>query len=181
MRIFLVLLTIFLNFLSSYSSAESYVRPVKKLSLPDKVGSVFDIQQYATKVLPPVLQKNETSDSLVTKIADNSIALYWEKSPLRQTAVGQVADAAEKKMKLEVDIKDQLNTDHKFSFKILAMQTLAKIEYSGWVKAALNYDLRGSKTEAEIIESISDRQDIVLSQSKTSDDVHSKISLRWLW
>lgn len=182
-KTFLIFLCLTVCFvcLSSHSWAEDYVRPVKKLEMPPKKESVFDVQHFSTKILPTALTPGETSDSFVTKVADNSLALYWEESPLRQTSVGRVAESAEKKMKLEVDIKDQENTDHKFSFKVLAIQTLAKFEYTGWVKAAFNYDFKAAKTEAEIIESISKNQDLVLSQSKTSDDTSSKVSLRWQW
>lgn len=181
LKTFLMNLIIITGCISSHCWAQTYVRPTKKLVMPEKKESTFDVQYFSNKVLPPALASDETSDSLITKIADNSIALYWQESPLRNTSVGRAAETAEKKMKVEVDLKDQNNIDHKFSFKVLALQTLAKIEYSGWVKAAFNYDLRTAATEAEIIESLSGAKDLVLSQSTTNTESNSKISLRWNW
>ncbi|MFN3696153.1 MAG: hypothetical protein ACK4VO_01835 [Pseudobdellovibrio sp.] len=166
---------------NSWADVQDYIRPTKPLIMPTKKESVYDLQDLSLKLLPPKLDAGESSDSFMTKVADNGLALYWERSPLRQTSMGRAAEKVEKKMKVEVDLKDQNNNDHKFSFKLLAIQTLAKVEYVGWVKAALNYDFKSSKTEAEIIESISQTQDIVLSQTKSADDQSSKLSFRLKW
>ena len=165
----------------SWADVQDYVRPTNPLVLPTKKESTYDLQHLSVKLLPPKLDAGETSSSLMTKVADNGLALYWEESPLRQTSMGRAAEKVEKKMKVEVDLKDQDNNDHKFCFKVLAIQTLAKIEYTGWVKAAFNYDFKNAKTEAEIIESISQNQDVVLSQTQSVDDQSSKLSFRIKW
>ena len=61
------------------------------------------------------------------------------------------------------------------------MQALAKIEYKGWVRAGLNYDAKAAKTEAEVLESISENKEFVVSQSVTASENKSQVSLRWNW
>jgi hypothetical protein len=72
-------------------------------------------------------------------------------------------------------------TEHKITVKLLAMQALAKVEYKGWVRAGLNYDAKAAKTEAELLEALSENKDLVVSQSFTATENKSQVSLRWNW
>ena len=72
-------------------------------------------------------------------------------------------------------------TEHKFSFKVLAAQALAKIEYIGWVKAALKYDAKSANAQAELMENLSNNKDLVISHSVGNSESKSQLSLRWNW
>ena len=90
---------------------------------------------------------------------------------------------AEKKMQAEVNLgaTGPEKTEHKFSFKVLAAQALAKIEYIGWVKAALKYDLKSANAEAELMENLANNKDLIISHSVSSAESKSQLSLRWNW
>ena len=114
---------------------------------------------------------------------DNTLSFWWERSPAKNTSLGQVAEKVDKNLKTEMSLgrsADQ-KTEHKLSIKLLAMQALAKLEYKGWVRAGLNYDARAAKTEAEILEALSPNKDLVVSQSFTAAENKSQVSLRWNW
>lgn len=168
--------------LCSFAQAQYVnVKKTHKLVLPNDVHqeSIFDV--INTEILPDQITAGETEGQIFTKMADKSISYYWKVTPLRQTAVGRAAETVEKNMKVEGGFKDTQNVEHKFSFKILAVQALAKIEYKGWIKAAFNYDAKSEQTKAEIIESISNNNEIVISHAVQNSFNQSELSMRWNW
>ncbi|AZZ37940.1 hypothetical protein CIK05_14390 [Bdellovibrio sp. qaytius] len=167
--------------LGSLASAEVNIAETKRLELPAKVGAESLTETFGTEVLPNKLAADETSQTFLSKVADNSLNLYWKHSPLRYTTAGQAVETAEKKLNVEASYKDDSNIDHHFNFKVLAMQALAKIQYTGWVNAALNYDLKAARAAAEVTEALSDKSDIVLSHEVSKYDHKSGVSLKWKW
>jgi len=159
------------------------LKKTKRLIMPVDVSEPVLSAETSQRLLPKTIEQNESGRSVISKIADNSFGVWWETTPMRYTSVGQAADKAEKKMKTEVSFNDntEAKTEHKITFKVLAMQTLAKIEYTGWIRAALNYDAKASKSEAEVVERIFDKQDIVISHAVTPLESRSQLSLRFDW
>lgn len=149
--------------------------------MPTDVSEPLMTSETSQRILPKAIEANESGNSVISKMADNSFGVWWESTPMRRTAIGQAADKAEKKMKAEVAFKDGSKTEHKITFKVLAMQALAKIEYKGWVQAAVNYDAKASKTEAEVSEKIFTKQDLVLSHAVTPTENKSQVSWRFDW
>jgi hypothetical protein len=96
--------------------------------------------------------------------------------------LGNAADQLQNKMKAEVNLGSTDNkTEHKLSIKLLAMQALAKLEYKGWIKAAINYNAKAKTAEAEVLENLSNNKDLIISHSVTSTESKSQLSLRWNW
>jgi hypothetical protein len=139
--------------------------------------------QFSERVLPKSLTAADSSQSVVSKIIDNSLAYWWDNSELKNTSMGQVAETVQNKMKAEIDFgtSGEKKTDHKLSLKLLAMQALAKIEYKGWFKGAINYDVKAAAAQAEILENLSNNKDLVISHSITASENKSQLSLRWNW
>ena len=168
--------------LGSFAQAQYVnVKKTKKLMLPSDVQQESILNVISTEILPTNIAAGESESQIFMKMADKGISYYWKVTPLRQTSIGRAAEAVEENMKVEAGFKDTQNVEHKFNFKILAMQALAKIEYSGWVKAAFNYDAKSEQTKAEIIEAISNNSDIVISHAVQSTENQSELSMRWNW
>ena len=182
LRIILTALTILsVSGIGSLASAKVNIEHTKRLVLPAKVGAESISDTFATEILPNKLAADETSESFLSKVADNSLTLYWKHSPLRHSPAGKAVETAEKKLNVEASYKDENNIDHKINFKVLAMQALAKIQYTGWVNAALNYDLKAARAAAEVSEALSEKSDIVLSHEVSKLDQKSGVSLKWKW
>ena len=153
-----------------------------QLVMPVDITTPMISAETSEKIQPKSLVANESAESIISKIADNSLSLWWETSPVRNTQVGRAAEKVEKNLKTEVSFKDKASrTEHRISFKVLAMQALAKLEYKGWVNAAINYDARAEKTEAEVSEKIFKKQDLVLSHAITKQENKSQVAWRWSW
>ncbi len=178
-------LTLFTMFsvlsLGSLASAKVNVANTKKLVLPAKAGAESLSDVFAGEILPERISADETSQSFLTKVADNSLSLYWKHSPLRHSTAGKAVESAEKKLNVEASFKDENQVDHRFNFKVLAIQALAKIQYTGWVNAALNYDLKAARAAAEVSEALSDKNDLVLSHEMSNHEQKSAVSLKWKW
>lgn len=153
----------------------------QKLELPPKTGDDSMTEMLTAEILPERIAADETSSSFLTKMADNSLALYWRNSPLRYSAAGKAVEKAEKKLNLETVYQDTHQVSHRFNFKVLAIQALAKIQYTGWVNAALNYDLKAARAAAEVTEALSDRNDLVLRHEVSNTEQKSAVSLQWKW
>lgn len=163
------------------ASAKVDIQKTKRLYMPDKKEDVLISEAFTLKVQPKQIAPDESSKKVLSKMVDNSLSYYWENSQLRYSPVGKTAEAVEKKVNLEANYKDENNIEHKVSFKVLAMQALAKIEYKGWVNAFLNYDMKSARAEAALVEALSSKNDLVLSHAVTHSEQKSELSLRWKW
>lgn len=164
--------------LSLTAQARVDVKKTKRLILPNDPSEPLLSAENSKRILPKNVETGETGNSVISEMIDNSFSLWWEKSPVKNSAVGKVADTVDKKLKTEVNLGKSADqkTEHKISVKVLAMQALAKLEYKGWVRAGVNYDARAAKTQAEVLENISANQDLRLSHSMSSDENMSQVS-----
>lgn len=172
-----------LVFISSWSFAsDRQPKSMPVLVMPNAQNDTT-AAEFSERVLPKTMATTDSSRSVVTKILDNTLAYWWDNSEMKNTSVGQAAEAVQNKMKAEVDLgsSGQSKVGHKLSLKVLAMQALAKLEYKGWFKGALNYDAKAQAAEAEILENLSNNKDLVISHSVTSNENKSQLSLRWNW
>lgn len=181
MKRLLVTLTICL--LAGPSSfAKATVTNTKRLYLPEltsEESAVANVSNHITNSLTEA----DSSRSVVSKIIDSSLTYWWENSGIKDTSMGKAATQVESKMRADVSLGSTgaEKTEHKFSFRVLAAQALAKIEYIGWVKAALKFDAKNSQASAEVFENLSNNKDLVISQSVSSAESKSQVSLRWNW
>lgn len=180
-RFYTLILLILTTSLGAFARVD--VKKTKKLSLPKDISEPVLSSETAKKIQPNKIEKDESSQSVLSKMFDNTVSFLWEHSDVKKTSLGAAADKLDKNLKTEMNLGKSKNskTEHKVSVKLLAMQALAKIEYKGWVRAGLNYDARAAKTEAELVEDISTNKDLVLSHSVTSQENKSQMSFRWNW
>lgn len=171
----------------SLASARVNSKKMKHLVMPeavsnDEVAEGSLSETISDKILPKNMTSVDNSQSVVSKIVDNSLMYWWDNSSLKRSAAGRAVTTIEKKMKAEVDLgSSDSEVDHKLSFRVLAAQALAKLEYTGWFKAALNYDARSSTAEAEVLENLQNNKDLVITHSVTRGENKSQLSLRWNW
>lgn len=173
---------------ASEINAESYgkvgfvdIQNTRKLNMPYmKDVSIVSIE-FLNRIQPKSVDKNETGNQVLSKMIDRSLSYWWATTPLRKTSLGRAAETIEEKAQIKAELQDSNNVKHRFDFKVMLSQALAKIEYSGWIKAAISYDAKSSIAEAQIIQNIDHSKDIVLSHLMGSDENLSRLSLRVDW
>lgn len=173
-------ISILLLFACQPAWSQMQLNKTQNLIMPADVSTPFMSAETSQKIQPRAVANGASASAIVSEIADNSFSLWWDTSPIRDTQVGRAAEKVEKSMKTEVSYKAN-RVEHKISFKVLAMQALAKLEYKGWVNAAINYDARTAKTEAEVSEKISAKQDLVVSHAFMPTGNKSQVAWRWNW
>lgn len=141
-----------------------------------------DLAHLSQAILPKAIDPNDSSRAVINKIVDNSLSYWYNNSEFKNTSVGRAATQVEKKMRADMNLGVDTNKiQHKLSFRVLAAQALAKLEYVGWFKASLNYDAKSAKAEAEIFENLPNNKDLVVSHSVAGIENKSQLSLRWSW
>lgn len=176
-----IFLTLFVAVISLNCWGRVPLKKMKILVLPTDLSTPLISEDTKNKIIPSTIEPEESANKVLAKMADNTVSLWWSTTPLHKTAIGQAADSAEKKLNMKAEYEDKNKVKHSFNFKVLAMQALARIEYKGWVHAAISYDARAAKTEAELSEKINTRQDLVISHAVTTAENKSQVGLRWSW
>ena len=153
----------------------------RKLHLPEAQPVELLSKEFTRQVLPKTVQVGESGHAVLSRMADNTVAYWWETTPLRNSAIGRAADTIEKKARLNGEIQGANQVTHFFDLKVLVMQALARFEYRGWFRAGINYDARAAATEAEIVQPLSKNKNLVVSQQFNQNESTSRLSLNFNW
>ena len=175
----------FIIFFSLPAQAKIDVTSTKKMILPTEVTAPNEAVKFSDRVQSN-LSATDSTQTVMSKMMDNSFGYLWENSGIQNTAIGQAMKKVETKMRADVDLGstsgDSHNkVEHKLSFRVLAAQALAKIEYFGWFKGNIQYDVRNAASIAEITENLSNNKDLVVSHVSTKSESRSQVSFRWEW
>lgn len=162
-----------------YEKTKPFVFPVSPSAVGDRVTV-----RTAEEFIPMDMMPSQDQGYVFGNIADRSIQYFWKNSAFRYTSVGRVAQDLEKRLKTDITIRNNEGpraVEHKFSVQLLAAQAIARLEYTGWIKAAFKYYAREAKSETQIREKVFDNKDLVLSHTSTSVEEMSSLLLSWTW
>lgn len=178
----LVLNVLILLLAGQQSFARVDYSKTQKMVLPERLETSDD-SATVNAILPHSDLSGRSESHVAKQILDNSLRLIWRTSPLRFSSVGQVANKVEKSVQVEkvVQSVEDNQVQHKFSFDVQGIQVLAQLKYTGWVKAAVKYNVRDASASAEVSEKIFDDKDLTFSQTVSSYDATSQVSLSWGW
>jgi hypothetical protein len=182
-----VALIFFVCFIGVSAFAKVDLVKTKKMNIPKDVSQSNSAFYDVSNKLNKSLTEADNSRTIVSKVIDNTLSYWWDNSGFKNTSMGQAVETVEKKMKADVNLGSTTTSDvgkkieHKLSIKLLAAQAMAKIEYLGWFKGAVQYNARNAATEAEVLENLSNNKDLVISHSVTTNESKSQVSLRWNW
>ena len=153
----------------------------RKLQLPETQPVETLSKEFTQHVLPKSVQQGESGQAVLSKMADNTVAYWWETTPIRNSAIGRAADTIEKKARFNGEIQGANQVTHFFDLKVLVMQALARFEYRGWFHAGINYDARAVATEAEIVQPLSKNKNLIISQQFNQSESTSRLSFNFNW
>ena len=159
------------------------LKSTKPLVIPQDTVTPRITSEDVAKIIPTDIKKDESTSSVMSRIADRTFNAWFNSSTIKNSAVGRIAEKTQEKLKTDVVVAGAKpeDTTHKFSFRIEAFQALAKLEYTGWMKAVVDYDAKVSQTNVEVKEKVFHDKDLVLSHKKNSEQGLSMIGLAWSW
>ena len=129
--------------------------------------------------LPENINRQKDSTTAVTQFADKGLQLWWNSPEVQAASVARTTDRAEKKLRADVTVRDDTKRDHRFSFKVGAVQGLASLKYTGYTNLELRYEARLEKAGVEVSEKIGTNKKIVLGHYLTPLEASTGAALRW--
>lgn len=138
---------------------------------------------FANIVPPSSFVPGSSEIAVMTKVADITVNYLMNNSALKQTAVMRFADETKERLNTDILVSsaDGTGLNHKFTFKLEAFQALAKMEYTGWLKAAVNYDVRSAVTAISIQDKLFVDKILSVRHESSKDQKISMIGLAWPW
>lgn len=161
--------------------AEVELAKTERLILPDEIKSPSISKDIVSKIIPSNVGASRTGGSILSEMAENVLSYWWTNTPLRNSKFGQAADAVEKKARLQTEVMDENHIRHSFDIKILALQAMAKVEYTGLLNAAIKYFPGSSQSEAEISRSVGINKKVTLTQTLSNEETKSRLSFNYDW
>lgn len=134
------------------------------------------------KVIPLDKSIRDTG-TMMTRIADRSFNLWFNSETVQESLLGRVVQETQETLKtdLVVPAETKQGVSHKFSFRVECFQALAKLEYTGWLKAAVNYNARDAETNVEFKEKVFVNKDLIISHKGNNKQGLSMVGLAWQW
>lgn len=159
------------------------LKSTKRLIIPVDTVTPKITSADVAKVVPLDLRQGDSEGTVVSRIADRGVSLWFNSTLMKDSTLGRMAQETQEKLKADVYVPatTPLGVSHKFSLKIEAFQALAKLEYSGWLKAAVNYDARSAVTDILFKEKVFADKDLILSHKAGGEQAFSMIGLAWAW
>ncbi len=173
----------FLLLITSSSYARVDLRTTRPLVIPvDRVSPRItnsDVAQF----IPTDMPASDNTGSVITRIMDRGLNYWYNSTGFKNSTLGRAAEETQEKLKTDVVVHgaNPKSTSHKFSFRVEAFQSLAKIEYTGWMRAAINYNAQKAQTNIAVREKIYKDKDLVLSHSMSSQEGVSSMGVGWSW
>lgn len=133
------------------------------------------------KWIPTNMQASDDGGAVAAKIVDFSIQNMMKSPEFKNNAFVRSAQKMESAMASDVSFGGSAEgeTKHVIKFQMKPTQTLAQLNYQGFVTARVNYQISHETLNVEISEKIIGDTDLVLSHADTRDDRREMLSMRW--
>lgn len=153
------------------------------LVIPEDKYTPKITQEDVAKVIPSDLKEDDSESTVFTRIADRGLALWFDSPAMKDSSLGRFAEQTQEKLKTDIVVpaRSPQGVNHKLSFRVEAFQALAKLEYTGWLRAAVNYDAKASATDILFKEKVLTNKDLVFSHKVNKEEDLSMIGLAWSW
>ena len=127
--------------------------------------------------------KGCSTSTMMTRIADRSFNMWFNSPVIQESMVGHMAKETQEKLKTDVVVPAESTggITHKFAFRVEAFQALAKMEYTGWMNAAINYDAKAASTDISVKEKVLVNKELFVTHKANKDQDLSMIGLAWQW
>ena len=186
MRFFISCFLLFIGglFICPKCKAKVNVAETKPLVIPvDNVTPTITSKDVAQFIPTDASVRNSSTSTMMYRIADKSFNVWFNSPAVKSSLLGRAVEETQEKLKTDVVVpaSSSEGVTHKFSFRIEAFQALAKLEYTGWMKAAINYDAKAAATDVSFKEKLFSDKELVLSHKGNKEQGLSMIGLAWQW
>lgn len=145
---------------------------------PDQITSK-DVEQIISTDMKPTNNAN----AVASRLADRGLQAWLNSPNVKESALGQTTDNLQHKMSADLVLQsdEPEAVSHKFSMQVLALQAMARVQYSGWVNAVFNYDARAAQSMIEFSEKVFNDKNLFLNHTPNSKEDVSSVGIKWGW
>lgn len=139
-------------------------------------------QKIWTEYMPvdPLLVEKDTV--VLRRILDRTSARLIKSDFFKKSKLGRTANTVKESMETNLEFQDEKNISHNFDFKIAAFQGQAFIQYSGYTKAQLRYDMnRGNQIALILQHDLSPTSSIGIESTLAGENRVQMLNLQYLW
>lgn len=137
--------------------------------------------QNYTWAFPQDLASGQDSRIVLSRIADSNLQNWWNSESVQSSFAGHSVTQIESSMTGQLFVSENTSVQHKLNLQVQALETLTKLDYSGFFDASVFYVAKDYKTGVEIINKFFAKQEVVLSHETSPTDELSRVSIRWQW
>jgi hypothetical protein len=170
---------------SQIALAKLTIANTQPLAVPmeNEQGTEHVTQKDVEKIIPTDMSQTDNMNAVAAKIADRSVQAWFNSAQVQGSVLGQTATSVQKKMATDITVKsdEPHGVDHKFSMQILALQAMAKLQYTGWLNAVFNYDAKAAETMVEFSDKIFNKDLFINHTSSSSKGDVSTVGIKWGW
>ncbi|MGZ3745226.1 MAG: hypothetical protein ACXWRE_17020 [Pseudobdellovibrionaceae bacterium] len=177
-----VALVILIIVSSQASMAKLSTEDTQLLTVPMEQNDNKISPKDVEKIIPTDLKQTDDINLVAAKIADRSIETWFNSAAVQSSYLGKTAKTVQDKMATDITLKgdEQNAVEHKFSFKILALQAMAKVQYTGWLNAVFNYDAKAAASMVEFSDKVFNK-DLFINHTNSSKGNVSSVGIKWGW
>ncbi len=167
-----------------YSEQEQ--APLLEASLQQDLVSFAERRERTQKIWTEYMPTNpslvEKDTVVLQRIMDRTSARLLKSEFFRKSKFGKSANSVKEKMETNLEFKDEKNITHNFDFKLAAFQGQAFIQYSGFTKAQLRYDMsRGNQLAIIFQHDLSPTSTIGIESSLAGENRVQMLNLHYVW
>jgi len=97
--------------------------------------------QLLLNEMPEDPQLIESNSYVLKRVMDRTMTRFMKSDYFKRSSLGRTAESFKSKMETDVKITDEKNITHTFNFRFAPFQGQAFVQYEGFTKAQLRYDV----------------------------------------
>jgi hypothetical protein len=124
----------------------------------------------------------ENDSFVLRRVLDRSANRILKSDFFRKSKVGKAADSVKEKMETDIEFNDSKNIKHRFDFKVAAFQGQVFLQYSGFTKAQLRYDMnRGGQLAMIFQHDLGKQSNIGIETTVSGENQTQMVNLQYVW
>lgn len=133
------------------------------------------------KFIPADLAPTEDLSVVTRKIVDKSLGVLFSSENFRKSQLGQISESVKENLKTDVTVKSENSKiEHRFKGELLALQSQAKFNYTGYFNADLTVDPLKHAYDMKFKESFANK-DLYYQYQITPEQLYREVGIAWSW
>ncbi len=188
MKIFSMLTLITAVFISQQAYARRTPSAIPPRQLEIEIQNVMAVkplehgisQETMNLAIPTDLKETSNSGQVGAQIVDHNIQNLLQGRYLRNSTIVQSAQKVQQLMKPSMSLgESEGGIHHNVNLEIEAMQSVAKLNYTGYMDTNIIYSPKDEAVEVSVSEKLSDQTSLSLAHESKSDLSMLKLNFDW--